>query len=216
MMLNIPFYSAYPTPGHPNGVHCVEMSLKMILGYFEPDTNYTIEEIEKITGKIPEKGSWSFDWSIWFVNHGYLVKHYTVFNFEAFKNEGIDYIRQEYGDETADWQLANSDIEHAQSLVEEYLSKVEVVNKRPTINDIKTEIDNGFIVKAMVNSNVLNDKEGYEGHSVVVLDVDDENIWFHDPGLPAFEDRKMSHEKFKQAMDSFGGEMDLIKKQLVK
>jgi hypothetical protein len=124
MKLNIPFYSAFPTPGHPNGVHCVETSLKMILGYFEPEIDYTIEETEKITGKVPEKGSWSFDWSIWFVNHGYFVKHYTVFDFESFKKDGIDYIRQKYGNETADWQLANSDIEHAKSLVDEYLSKV--------------------------------------------------------------------------------------------
>ena len=116
MKLNIPFYSAFPTPGHPNGVHCVETSLKMILGYFEPEIDYTIEETEKITGKVPEKGSWSFDWSIWFVNHGYFVKHYTVFDFESFKKDGIDYIRQKYGNETADWQLANSDIEHAKSV----------------------------------------------------------------------------------------------------
>ena len=64
----------------------------------------------------------------------------------------------------------------------------------------------------MVNSMVLNDHEGYEGHSVVVLDVDDKNIWFHDPGLPAMENRKVSHELFQKAMDSFGGEMDAVKK----
>ena len=73
------------------------------------------------------------------------------------------------------------------------------------------ELDSGFVAKAMVNSNVLNDEEGYEGHSVVILDVGHENIWFHDPGLPAFENRKISHNKFQQAMDSFGGEIDLIK-----
>jgi uncharacterized protein YvpB len=213
MKLNIPFYSAFPTPGHPNGVHCVETSLKMILGYFEPETEYTIKEIEKITGKVPEKGSWSFDWSIWFVDHGYNVKHYNVFDFKAFKKDGVEYIRQKYGDETADWQLENSDIEHAKSLVDEYLSKVEIADKKPTLSDIEREFKAGFVIKAMVNSNVLNGKEGYEGHSVVILDVDDENIWFHDPGLPAIENRKISHNKFQQAMDSFGGEMDVIKKK---
>ncbi len=145
----------------------METSLKMILGYFEPEIDYTIEETEKITGKVPEKGSWSFDWSIWFVNHGYFVKHYTVFDFESFKKDGIDYIRQKYGNETADWQLANSDIEHAKSLVDEYLSKVVIVDKQPTINDIKVELDNGFVAKAMVNSNVLNDEEGYEGQAEI-------------------------------------------------
>ncbi len=64
----------------------------MILGYFEPEKKYTIEEIEKITGKIPEKGSWSFDWSIWFADNGYDIKHYTTFDFEAFKKDGTEYI----------------------------------------------------------------------------------------------------------------------------
>lgn len=213
MKLKIPFYSAFPIPGHPYGVHCVETSLKMMLGYYEPETEYSIEEIEKITAKTPEKGNWSFDWSIWFVNHGYSVKHYTTFDFDAFKVDGIEYIRRAYGDETADWQLANSDIEYALSRIDEYISKVEIVDKKPTIGDIKVEFEAGYVVKAMVNSNVLNDKKGYEGHSVVVLDIDANNIWFHDPGLPAYENRCMSHDKFQEAMDSFGSEMDLIKKK---
>ena len=209
--MNVPFYSAFPTPGHPEGVHCVETSLKMILGYFEPEKEYSIEVLEKITGKQPEKGSWSFQWSIWFVDHGYTVKHYTTFDFEAFITEGISYIRRAYGDETADWQAQNSDVELARSQTKEYLEKVEVVPKKPTINDIRKEHGVNSLVKPMVNSHVLNNKEGYEGHSVVVLGVDDRNIWFHDPGLPAQENRKLSHQLFQEAMDSFGGEMDVVK-----
>lgn len=212
MKQKIPFHSAHPTPGHPNGVHCVETSLKMILGYFEPDTDYSLEKLESITAKKPEQGSWSFDWSIWFVERGYKVKHYSTFDFAAFQMDGIDYIRQAYGDETADWQLAHSDVDHARSLVEEYLKQVEVIQKKPRIEDIQKEFNNNSLVKPAVNSKVLNDKEGYEGHSVVVSEVNDSEIWFHDPGLPAFENRKMSHEKFQKAMDSFGGEMDVIEK----
>lgn len=212
MKLNIPFYSAFPTPGHPLGVHCVETSLKMILKYFEPDKDYSIEALEEITGKQPEKGSWSFQWSIWFTNHGYKVKHYTTFDFEVFITDGIDYIRRAYGDEVADWQAQNTDVELARSQAREFLEKVEVVAKKPTIDDIRKEHGNLSLAKPMVNSRVLNNKGGYEGHSVVILDVDGENIWFHDPGLPALENRKASHELFQKAMDSFGGEMDVIKK----
>lgn len=211
--LPIPFYSAFATPGHPEGVHCVETSLKMILKYFEPDKDYSVEKLEKITGKQPEKGSWSFQWSIWFTDHGYTVKHYTTFDFKAFMDEGIDYIRHEYGHEVADWQEQNSDVEFARSQTKEYLEKVEVVAKKPTIDEIRQEHGARSLVKPMVNSRVLNNKEGYEGHSVVVIDVDDENIWFHDPGLPAYENRKVSCQLFQEAMDSFGGEMDIIKRQ---
>jgi len=212
MRLNIPFYAAFPTPGHPEGVHCVETSLKMILGYFEPKKEYSIKELETITGKQPEKGSWSFQWSLWFSDHGYKIKHYTTFDFEAFRAEGIDYIRREYGDEVADWQAQNSDVELARTQAKDFVSKVEIVPKKPTIDDIRNEHKDSSVVKPMVNSRVLNDQAGYEGHSVVILDVDDKNIWFHDPGLPAQENRKVTHELFQKAMDSFGGEMDVIKK----
>lgn len=211
MKLQIPFYSSFAIPGYPLGVHCVETSLKMILGYIEPETKYTIEEIEKISGKQPGKGSWSFQWSLWFVEHGYQVKHYTKFNFDTFIRDGIDYIRQEYGDEIADFQDRTSDVEAARKLAKDYVTKISIVAKEPTIEDIRSEMNQGFVVKPMVNSMVLNDKDGYEGHSVVVLEVDNSDIWFHDPGLPAFENRKMSQAKFQQAMDSFGGEMDVIK-----
>ena len=212
MKIQIPFYSSFAIPGHPNGVHCVETSLRMILGYFEPETKYTIKELEKISGKQPGKGSWSFQWSLWFVNNGYEVKHYTIFNFRAFIDEGIDYIRREYGNKVADWQEQTSDVEAARLLAAEFINSVTVVPKKPTIEDIRQEMTNGFVAKPMVNSKVLNEAEGYEGHAVVVLDIDDSNIWFQDPGLPAFENRKMSHKLFQQAMDSFGGEMDVIKR----
>ncbi len=211
MKLSMPFYTAFPTPGHPEGVHCVETSLKMILKYFEPDKDYSVEQLEKITGKQPEKGSWNFQWSIWFTDHGYIVKHYSIFDFKTFMDEGIDYIRREYGNEVADWQEHNTDVELARSQTKDYIEKVEIVAKKPTIDDIRKEHGSHSLVKPMVNSRVLNGKEGYEGHSVVVLDIDDDNIWFHDPGLPALENRKASHKIFQEAMDSFGGEMDIIK-----
>lgn len=212
MKLNVPFYAAFPTPGYPEGVHCVETSLKMILKYFEPNTDYSIDELEKITDKQPEKGSWSFKWSIWFANHGYTVKHYSTFDFRAFMADGIGYIRRAYGDEVANWQAGNSDVELARSQTKEYLDKVEIVAKKPTIDDIRREHRANSLIKPMVNSRVLNGKEGYEGHSVVILDIDDNDISFHDPGLPAFENRKVSHQLFQEAMDSFGGEMDIVQK----
>ena len=210
--LKIPFYTSFATPGHPNGVHCQETSLKMILGYFEPEKNYTIEELEKITDKQPEKGSWEMSFLTWFANNGYEVKHFATFDYTAFKKDGIEYIRETYGNETAEWQLTNSNVEKARNEVDDYLKKVEVVSKKPQISDIIEAMEAGYLVRASVNSNLLNNKEGYEAHSVVVVACDDTSIWFHDPGLPALENRESSHAKFQEAMDSFGSEMDIFKK----
>lgn len=185
----------------------------MILGFFEPNKRYSLTDMEQITDKQPEKGTWEMQWSLWFVNHGYEVKHYSNFDYTAFQNKGVEYIREAFGDEIASWQEENSDFEEAMRLTPEYLARIEVIPEQPTIQDIKDAYSNGYLAKVCVNQSTLNSKKGYVGHSVVVTGFDDENIWFHDPGLPALENRKVSHELFQKAMDSFGGEMDVIGKR---
>ncbi len=210
--LIIPFFQSLQTPEHPEGVDCLEMSLKMILGYLMPEKDFSEEELATITAKKPEKGSWEMPFSIWFANYGLEVKHYSTFDYKSFQQKGIEYIRDEYGDEVATWQLANTDVEAAKSQVAEYLEKIDIVQKKPTIDDIIKEMEDGFVIRALVDSGYLNDSDEYLGHSVVVVGYDDDSIWFHDPGLPAFENRKVSRKKFQEAMDKFGGEMDAIKK----
>lgn len=212
MYLKVPFYPSVATEAHPEGEDCVEMSIKMLLGYLLPKQSFSKKELETITGKKPGKGSWEMPFSIWFSNNGFEIKHYTTFNYKKFQKQGIDYIRKQYGDEVADWQKANTDIESAISQVKEYLEKVKVVNKKPGIDDIINEMENGCIIRAMVDSGYLNDSNEYLGHSVVVIGYNDDSIWFHDPGLPALENRKVSRDKFQEALDKFGGEIDAIKK----
>jgi hypothetical protein len=184
----------------------------MILGFFEPNKKYSVEDMEKITGKQPEEATWGMQWSIWFINHGYDIKHYTTFDFAAFQAKGVEYIRETYGSEIAKWQTENSDINKAKELTAKFIKKVKVVKKRPTIMDIREAMTDKYLVKVAVNQKMLNGKVGYVGHSVVVTDVNDESVWIHDPGLPAFENKKVSLKLFQDAMDSFGGEMDAIKK----
>lgn len=184
----------------------------MILGFFQPEKKYSLEEIEQITGKQPEKATWGMHWSIWFANHGYDVKHYTSFDYKAFQKLGVKYIEDAYGVEVAKWQADNSDLKEAQEQTSEFLERIDVIIRHPTITDIHEAMNNGYLVKASVNQKLLNGEDGYIGHSVVVTGIDNENVWFHDPGLPAFKNKKILMNKFQDAMDSFGGEIDIIKK----
>lgn len=210
MHLEVPFYSSWKTE-NTGGVHCIEMSLKMILGYFEPDKEYPLEALEKITNKKPEKASWEMAYSIWFYDHNYDFKRYSMFDYGAFKKDGIEYIRKQYGNEVAEWQLSNSDIEEAQSMTDEFLKKATIIPKKPTITDIIESMNNGYLVRAAVDSGYLNDSGVYVGHSVVVVGYDDQNILFHDPGPPGIESRRCSYEDFQIAMDKFGSEIEIFK-----
>lgn len=184
----------------------------MILGYFEPGKSYTTKHLEEITGMRPDKAAWEMQFSIWFINNGFEVKHFSTFDYQAFKQDGMEYIRKTYGEEVANWQIANSDIDSALKLIDEYTKKVKIVHRKPTIKDIVEQMKSGYIVRVGVNSGFLNNTGRYVGHSVVVTGYDASSIWFHDPGLPPMKNRETDHQTFQKAMDSFGSEIDAIKK----
>ncbi len=210
LQLQIPFYESWPT-ATTDGIHCIEMSLKMILEYFEPDKTYSLKELEAITNKKPEKGSWEMPYSLWLANHGYDLRHYSTFDYVAFRDEGVAYIRRAYGDEVAEWQLKNSELDQARTMVDDYLRRATVVTRKPKIQDIIDAMNNGYVVRAAVDAGYIDNSGKYEGHSVVVVGYDDQNIYFHDPGPPGVANRVLPHAEFQIALDKFGGEMDVIK-----
>ncbi len=211
MHLDIPFYSSFSVADHPLGVHCLEISIKMLLGYFYPKDEYTIKDLETITQKQYGKGSWSTAYSLWFIEHNFEVVHVSEFDFEKFKNNGIEHIRQVYGDEVADWQKLNTDYKTALNQIDEYIKFIKIEKRKPLVKDIVKCMQKGYVARVSVDSGYLNNTNNYEGHSVIVVGFDENNVWFHDPGLPAFKNRKITKEKFQIAMNKFGGEMDLIK-----
>ena len=211
MHLDVPFFPSWATPGHPGGIHCQEACIKMILGYYWPDKTFSAKQLEAITGYKPEKASWQMQSSIWYVDHGFELIEFSPFDFEQFRRDGMDYIRKTYGDDVAEWQIKNSDIDSVSGQLDDYIAKVKHMHKKPTLQDIITYMHDGYLIRASVNSGFLDDKDTYVGHSVVVTGFDDRFTWFHDPGLPAVKNRKVTHQKFQAAMDSFGHEMDAIK-----
>ena len=51
----------------------------------------------------------------------------------------------------------------------------------------------------MVNSRALNNKEGYLGHSIVIIGYTNQEFVLHDPGLPPLENRRVAYELFEKA-----------------
>lgn len=187
------------------------MSLKMILGVLMPERQFTIEELEKITGKATEGGAFATHYLIWMVDQGFEVKRWDTHDWKAFEREGVDYIRRVIGDGAADYVAEFADIPYEQSVVDEFLEKVRLVPQKPTVDMAEKAFRDGWLLRAAVNSRILNNREGYMGHSIVITGFDGDEVIFHDPGLPAEANRRASREVFQRAMDSFGGELDAIR-----
>ncbi len=207
---DIPFYPSFATKAFPNGEHCVVMSLKMMLAVLMPQREFSIKELEDITHKSPEGGAFATHYLVWLADQGFEIKRWDTHDWRAFQRDGLGYMRRVLGDEAADYSAKAHDIPYEQSVVPEFLNKVNLIPEKPTVEIAEKALRDGWIVRAPVNSRVLNHRSGYMGHSVVIVGFEDNDVIFHDPGLPAKAYRHESRELFQKAMDSFGGELDAI------
>jgi hypothetical protein len=211
MRSDIPFYASFPTPKWPEGEHCVQMSLKMILGVLMPGREFTIEELERITHKVPGAGSFATHHLIWLVEHGFDVQRWDTYDWPAFRDEGLEYIRRTLGEDAAKYAANSSDIPSEQAVIDQFLDKVPIIKRHPKIANVEKLFNEGWLVRTPINSCIINHKPGYIGHSVVITGFDADSVIFHDPDLPGTPNRRVSRELLQEAMDSFGGEIDAVR-----
>jgi len=111
----------------------------------------------------------------------------------------MEYLAEMYGKEIADTQEQKSDLSQEMAFAAKFREVVRPEYRVPTIKDITDFLEDGYLVIVNVNARVLNGKEGYAGHFLVVYGTQDDAIFFHDPGLPAQEGRSVSQDFFDKA-----------------
>lgn len=174
--------------------------MRMMLGYFLPDREFTWEELEKLSAKIEGKATWPQQMAINLHDMGFDVTMVEGFDGRAFIRDGADYLHRAFGKDIAEWQIANSDLPQEQKLYQAaYDRGVDIQKAIPTLADMQSYIKKGYLVAANVNSPRLRGKEGYVGHFVVILSIDDTELVLHDPGLPARPNVRVPIETFQAA-----------------
>ncbi|MDF2460788.1 MAG: hypothetical protein K0S68_191 [Candidatus Saccharibacteria bacterium] len=211
MQTNIPFYPSFPTKKYPEGEDCLQMCLKMMLGVLMPGREFTLTELERVTKKVPDGGTFATHYLIWLVDQGFEVKRWDTHDWAAFGREGIEYIRRVLGEEIAAYNAKIADVAAEQTVVPEFLRKVTIVPERPTVDTAERLLNDGWLVRIAVNQRLLNRRPGFVGHSVVLVGFEGDDVIFHDPGLPAHANRRESRAHFQQAMESYGSELDAIR-----
>jgi len=194
MELEVPFLS-----NTEDDTHCVQASLGMILKYFNHEKEYSWEELEAITAKDDNLWTWPLATLLWLTENGYEVKVIDLFDYEEFASKGAKYIYETLGDEIGHAQERNSDILTEQARAKQLKERVDKKIAIPTTDDLKQFLNNGYVPLCRVNSRVLNGREGYVGHSIIVKGYDDENLIINDPGLPPLEGREVSYSDFEKA-----------------
>lgn len=192
---SVPFYG-----NTPDGTHCFQASIKMILGCFLPQREFTWEELEQLSAKKEGLSTWPQQTLINLRRMGFEVIMVEGFDGKAFIKEGGKYLCDAFGKEVADWQIAHSDIPQEQRLYQEaYDSGVDIQKRTPNLAEVRAYLERDYMIKTSVNSRKLQGREGYVGHSVVILAVSDDEVLLHDPGLPPRAAAKVPLKQFMAA-----------------
>jgi hypothetical protein len=180
--MKIPFY-----PNTGDGTHCFQAALRMVLGYFEPEREFTYEELDRISQKLPGKWTWPTAAMLWLMEHRYELRLVEEFDYAAFAERGADYLMEKCGQEVAQVQIENSDIGREQEIAAKFVQYAPLEHRIPELADVERFIADNWVVICNVNSSLLHNQSGYSGHFVIVVDVTADEVVIHDPGLPPYE-----------------------------
>lgn len=203
MDTTIPFYS-----NTPDNTHCFQAAIRMVLKHFYPNEEYSWEQLETITGKKEGLWTWNMAGMIWMQHKGFNVLDIEMFDYNLFIETGEQYLLDFFGKEAGEEQIRNSDVRQERKYAQQFVTVVEVEKRIPGTTDIIQLLDKGYLLIICLNQNTLNNKGGYVGHFVVVKGYDNNQLIFHDPGLPPYENRKESFELFEKA---WGYPNDLVR-----
>lgn len=163
----------------------------------------SLTDVDKLTKNIPTKGTWAFPAYTELAKNGIEAINIENFDYKKYYEEGDEYIINNFDTKTIELILEKTNLPILRDDIKEFLIYVKHETRKPTKEDVERLLEDGFILSASVNSRVLNDKEGFSPHNVIIVGMDNENYIVNDPGLPARQ-RYINKTKLLAALDQVG------------
>lgn len=191
---------------------CVPATIGMVLAYFCPDIHYSMDDLDALTGYTHGQGTWQTKSMISMAELGFQAKWIEDFDHIQFSRSPESYLSSILDEESLKWQIEHTDLPVEAKRITSYLTSGHTIEQRKgTKEDIKELIDDGWLVRLEVNANTLADKPGYDGHSILVIGYDDENVTIHNPdGANGNKPGQIiSWELLENAWREFGGSFSI-------
>lgn len=193
-MLDIHYIS---NPGNACALACYTMTAK----YFFPEK--TFKEIAKISNWEPGYVVWGFKFWLWIMDKGIRVTDYDLADLQKWSNEGMAGLRESISETEFNFLKNNTkDLESYSSDIKKVLNHPNFTyhRRKATFADLEEAFQKGAVCEVVLNPKTLNGKDGYGLHRVVVLDITDQEIIFHDPSKNNPKPkRRESRELFEKA-----------------
>lgn len=95
----------------------------MVLKYFT-GKEYSWDELDRISHKTKDRGTWLFPALIEFVKMGFAIENVESFDYQKFYEEGESYVRKYYRPVVAGWYTVRSNLLDVKEFIPEYLKTV--------------------------------------------------------------------------------------------
>lgn len=175
-------------------VACVQMVYER---YYELIDNAYLDQA---LSYVPGKWMWPFSGFDFLASNGLKISYIDNFDSDYFIRNTSSWLDENYGKDS-EIIKAQSDIIDAADSLRRLLKAHNFTHlrKAPSISDIRSNIDGKSSIIVGLNAGIINDKDSYIGHNVIVENLNEFYIEVIDPGLPAERSRLIDLSKFISA-----------------
>lgn len=192
-MIKIPYVSS---PFNACALACYTMTAK----YYFPET--TFEQIAKISDWSPDYVVWPFNFWLWIMNKGIKITDYDIIDYSGWAKKGIVSLKKSLSQKEYQWLIDNSkDLASLQKQITTVLNHKNFIHKKekPTFSDLITAFSKQNVCEIVLDSGALDKKDWFSLHRVVITDITDKDIIFHDPRKIPQVNRQEDINHFKKA-----------------
>ena len=192
-MTDFPFFA------QPDSTSCYQACLKIILVYLKPEKEYSWNELYKFCDKKPDKWTWPMRGMVNLKKLDLGVIDIEEFDYTKLIKNPFGYLESIFGSEVAKIQIEKSDIDSEIQNAKDLLENIDFKMRIPQKNDLLNLLNDKYVLILNVNSQVLQDKNGYAGHFIILKYIDSEKVIINDPGGDSGENNEYSLKKFLKA-----------------
>ncbi|HTE22307.1 MAG TPA: hypothetical protein VK674_04680 [Candidatus Limnocylindria bacterium] len=194
-------------PYHDNpGNACALACYTMIAQYLLPKADITFEQLGKVGGWRKGYVMWEFPIWKWLMDRGVYITDYDAIDYKTWARDGVDALKKSVPQKEFDWYNKNTyDLNEVTGHLQEVLAHNHFTfnQRKPTWEDIVAEYNKPGICDIVLNSKTLNREEGFAAHRVVLIEITDSEVIFHDPnhdGSGSY--RHESNDHFRAAFEA--------------
>lgn len=188
-------------PGNACALACYTMAAQYLL----PERDVTFEKLAKLADWKKGYVVWGFAVWDWLMDQGIHLIDYDVVDYEAWAKEGVDGLRRSVPEkEFAFYEENTYDLEKESELIDLMYQHPNFTYKKqkPAWSDVLAEVRKSGICDVTLNLRTLNHQDGLVVHRVVILDINETRVVFHDPNDKPGRKEPIAH--FKSAFEALG------------